>query len=127
MCTLTKKQRDKLTDILLRQLSSQNFSVAAHIDYISLYDKLEMTVTKDGKTVNADKDSMEQLGHIFDIASYGGEECSCGEKYAIIKTIHGEYSFCTCESPKIASSCGTRRIDTNTLERLIEVVDSLFK
>jgi len=127
MSKLTTKQRDTLTDIMLRQLNSANSDVGSNIDYLSDFNRLEMTVTKDGKTVSPDKEVLTTLGHIFTIVGYAGKECECGEKYAVINTTEGNYSFCTCDKPRIASACGTRRIDTNTLERLVDVIDSLFK
>ncbi len=127
MSKLTTKQRDTLTDIMLRQLNSANKVASGNIDYGFIFDRLNMTVTKDGKTAPPNKDALNTLGYVFRTVGYAGEQCDCGKKYAVLDTVDGQYSFCTCDKPRIASTCGTRRIDINTLERLVDVIDSLFK
>ena len=86
-----------------------------------------MTVTKDGKTATPNEDALNTLGYIFRTVGYAGEQCDCGKKYAVIDTVDGQYSFCTCDDPKIESACGTHRIDKDSLERLKTTVDAMFE
>lgn len=125
--TLTKAEQNKLLGILFRQMAADNPSTGYMIDILPPEYTDPVDVTRNGKTLALpDADIQSISARFLDRTTYSSDFCECDKTYATFKIKGINYSFCTCDEPRLTAPCGSTKVEQSVIDTLCKMTDQLF-